>query len=87
MSNEMATMLVRLVHFHHGPFVNERLFFCRQLLWLAGFKRYYRCRYQQQNSQLYFASLQKGVFHEESSAEVLNFFQITFATRFKALRT
>jgi len=85
-SNEMATVLVRLVHFHHGSFVNERLFFCRQLLRLAGFKRYYRRRYQQQNSQLCFASFQKGVSHEESSAEVLNFFQIIFA-RFEALRT
>jgi hypothetical protein len=86
MSNEMATVLVRLVHFHHGPFVNERLFFCRQPLRLAGFKRYYRRRYQQQNSQLCFSSFQKGVSHEESSAEVLNFFQIIFA-RFEALRT
>ena len=86
MSNEMPAVLVGLVHLHDCAFVNEGLLFLGKSLRLAGIKWHEEGRRDQQNSQLCFTGFQKGISHEESSAEVLNFFQIIFARRFQALR-
>jgi hypothetical protein len=45
MSNEMATVLVGLVHFHDSPFVKECLFFGGKSVGPSEIKRCDACRY------------------------------------------
>src|SRR5882724_7587822 len=65
MSNEMATVLVGLVHFHYGPFVNECLFFGCKSVSLSESKRCYACRYCQQDSQMRLCQFNEFFVHAE----------------------
>src|SRR5882724_1080196 len=77
MSNEMATMLIGLVHFHYGPFVNECLFFGCKNVSLSEIKRCYACRYCQQDSQMRLCQFNEFFVHAEytgSSSFSFSFF-------------
>src|SRR5260370_4679781 len=65
MSNEMATVLVGLVHFHYGPFVNECLFFGSKSVGFSEIKRCYACRYCQQDPQMRLCEFNEGFVHAE----------------------
>jgi hypothetical protein len=55
-------VLVGLVHFHYGPFVNECLFFGRKSVGFSEIKRCCACRYCQQTLKCGFASLTRALF-------------------------
>src|SRR6266498_906287 len=78
MSNEMATVLVGLVHFHYGPFVNECLFFGCKSVGFSEIKRCCACRYCQQDSQMRLCQFNEGSVHAEYTRQRQLFFQLIF---------
>src|SRR5213594_2712588 len=88
MSNEIATVLVGLVHFHYGPFVNECLFFGCKNVSLSEIKRCYACRYCQQDSQMRLCQFNEFFVHAEytgsSSFSFSLFFHIIEFREFEA---
>jgi hypothetical protein len=75
----MATVLVGLVHFHYGPFVNECLFFSCKSVGFSEIKRCYACRrYRQQDSQMQLGQFNEGFVHVEYTRLRQLFFQLIF---------
>src|SRR6266542_5592838 len=76
MSNEMATVLVGLVHLHYGPFVSECLFFGCKSVGFSEIKRRYTCRrYCQQDSQMRLCQFNEDFVHAEYTRQRRLFFQ------------